>query len=100
MNVLSGHLLHPNNGSDSASRTESKESAPRRPEEDAARSPLWLEKARLRLLQRRAGNRRWSATLVLVTVVGLAESTIYCAAARGHWAEVMPRPLRVRRRHY
>ena len=34
-------------GSDSASRTESKESAPRRPEEDAARSPYVPKRARL-----------------------------------------------------
>ena len=47
MSILSGHLLHPENGFDSALRTESKESAPRRPEEDAARSPYVPKRARL-----------------------------------------------------
>jgi hypothetical protein len=47
MSILSGHLLHPENGFDSALRTESKESAPRRPEEDAARSPYAPKRARL-----------------------------------------------------
>ena len=45
---VSGHLLHPKNGFDSASRTESNESAPRRPEEDAARSPYAPKRARLK----------------------------------------------------